>query len=86
MRVLVYGGRDFTDKQKLFDMLYEIDDLYGPIHTIIHGDARGAEKLGEQFYSTTLPFQHYYCYGSKVVNPSGNEWIIDYWNELRTNR
>lgn len=46
MRVLVCGGRDFTDVFLLADKLAK---LHGerPISTIIHGGARGADSLAE---------------------------------------
>lgn len=45
MRVLVCGGRDYNDREKVFDTL---DDIRGivPITCIIHGAAKGADTLG----------------------------------------
>ena len=37
----------------------------------------------KDFFSSTLPFTHYYDYGGKVVKPKEGQWIIDYFNELR---
>ena len=44
MRVLVCGGRDFSDSKCVKDTLDKIH-RETPIDTIIHGDARGADSL-----------------------------------------
>lgn len=46
MRILVCGGRDFEDWERLFAFL---DELVRGAHkkiVIIHGDARGADRMG----------------------------------------
>lgn len=43
MRVLICGGRDFTDSE-LFEKI--MDEYVGKITTVIHGSARGADTLG----------------------------------------
>lgn len=45
MKVLVCGGRDFSDKDKLFSSLDEVEG----ITEIIHGNASGADKLAGQW-------------------------------------
>lgn len=81
MRVLVYGGRDFADKKKLFDKLNEVDDEYGPIHTIIHGDSRGADRLGEEWAEAHNRYWYrypanWYKFG-KQAGPIRNQQMID---------
>ena len=44
MRVLVCGGRDYSDKAKLNQVLNEVHRGYR-ITTIIEGDASGADRL-----------------------------------------
>lgn len=44
MKVLVCGGRKFTDKNKLWTTLDAIR-----IHTLIHGGARGADSLADEY-------------------------------------
>lgn len=46
MRVLVCGGRDFTDREYVYETL---DAMHAktPISCIIHGDAKGADRLGK---------------------------------------
>ena len=46
MRVLVCGGRDYHDRQQVFDVL---DDLREPATHIIHGGARGADTFGRDW-------------------------------------
>lgn len=46
MKVLVYGGRAYRNRKRLFD---ELDKLHAdePIECVIHGDANGADRLGK---------------------------------------
>lgn len=44
MKILVCGGRDYTDQTQLFDTLDQVHET-APITTIIHGAARGADTL-----------------------------------------
>ena len=48
MRVLVCGGRDYTDRGAVFAAL---DELHArePIALLIHGAARGADSLGGEW-------------------------------------
>lgn len=50
MRVLVCGGRDYSDRDKVFSML---DDLHtgdkGPITLLIEGGASGADNLAQMW-------------------------------------
>lgn len=47
-RVLVCGGRDFTDRVQLYDILDRHHQTVG-INLIIHGAARGADTLAWQW-------------------------------------
>lgn len=49
MRVLVCGGRDFTNYEALAMALYMVHELRGPITTIIHGGAKGADSFAGQW-------------------------------------
>jgi hypothetical protein len=62
MRVLVCGGREYENKKELYNFLYDFcikrglkseEDEYGnwlPAGlTIIHGDARGADRLADDW-------------------------------------
>lgn len=44
MRIIVCGGRDFTDHVLMNETLDELHDRMG-IDCVIHGDARGADRM-----------------------------------------
>lgn len=46
--VLVCGGRDFNDRRYLYWILDELNKAT-PIRTIIHGAARGADRMAEDW-------------------------------------
>lgn len=46
MRVLVCGGRDYSDREHTQNTLTELHARRGPITTVIHGAARGADTEG----------------------------------------
>lgn len=43
MRLIVCGGRDFTDSDFVHNALCEIDSTRGPVTCVIHGAATGAD-------------------------------------------
>lgn len=45
MRVLVCGGRDFSDSELLYSVLTYAHKNYFEITTIIEGDAKGADRM-----------------------------------------
>lgn len=47
MRVLVCGDRNFTDRALMEEVLYKQFDTDDTV-TLIHGDARGADRLSEE--------------------------------------
>lgn len=47
-RILITGGRDFNDRVRLWALL-DILHKRDPITAIIHGAARGADRLGQQW-------------------------------------
>lgn len=52
MRILVCGGRDYSDRRKVFDTLDDIRKVL-PISCIIHGDAKGADSFGKMYVKYT---------------------------------
>jgi len=59
MKVLVCGGRDFTNFDLLERSLNTVNEAYGPL-IIIHGNARGADTLAGQYaVKYGLPLQVY---------------------------
>lgn len=51
MKVLVTGGRNFSDRVLLFKSLDEIHTEYG-FDTLIHGGAKGADSLSGEWAKT----------------------------------
>lgn len=49
MKLLVCGGRDYNDREYLERKLDEISRLFGPIHLVIDGAARGADTLAHNW-------------------------------------
>jgi predicted Rossmann-fold nucleotide-binding protein len=48
MRVLVCGGRSFTDRESLFHELHKLAEQYGHL-TVIEGGAKGADALAREW-------------------------------------
>lgn len=84
LRILVCGGRDYTDKQALFD---ELDNLVAEYHetsnggiTIISGEARGADALASQWAAVRR--HHYEGYPAdwekhgKAAGPIRNQQML----------
>lgn len=46
--VLVCGGRDYDDRQAVYDCVEWLKGFYGPELRILHGAARGADALAGQ--------------------------------------
>lgn len=58
LRVLVTGGRDWTDRNVLGEALWEAthsaDSVYEEFHmTVVHGAAKGADELAGEWCKTT---------------------------------
>lgn len=51
MRVLVCGGRDFTNQEYVTKHLWQVDTECSGISRIIHGGCRGADWLAHQWIS-----------------------------------
>lgn len=49
MKVLVCGGRDYTDKEQVFLCLDKIKQILGDDLRICHGGARGADSLAGEW-------------------------------------
>ncbi len=48
-RVIVCGGRNYTDQSRVFTTLDKIDQERGHITMIVHGNASGADALGRHW-------------------------------------
>lgn len=49
MKVLVCGGRDYSDRDKVFEVLDYINQNRSKITLLIHGAATGADALGMEW-------------------------------------
>lgn len=81
MRVLVCGGRDFSNRSWLFNVL---DDFHKELNItlIIEGGAKGADSLARDWsFGAHIPHQTYFAdwetYG-KAAGPIRNQRMLDY--------
>jgi len=80
MKVLVCGGRDFEDWERLFKTLDEVTTGQTKVH-VIHGAARGADQIGglwahrKRFAVTTYP-AYWGGYG-RAAGPIRNQFMLD---------
>lgn len=81
MRVLVCGGRDFADRDWLFAVMDKLARERGPVSTIIHGGARGADTLaGEWAASRNCPAEAYiadWASQGRAAGPIRNKRMLD---------
>lgn len=76
-RVLVCGGRDFNDVDRVRRGLLP----FGRNIVIIHGDARGADALAGSFARSEgiaeikVPAQ--WAYYGKIAGPIRNKWMLE---------
>ena len=62
LKVIIAGGRDFTDTQYAADSLVKLveDNMLPDTFTVISGNARGADKVGEYLAELwNLPLEIY---------------------------
>lgn len=78
MRVLVCGGRDFTDREWLYSVL---DSLPSKPMYVIHGGAAGADKMaGEWAKSRFIPalvFEADWKQHGRAAGPIRNQFMLD---------
>jgi hypothetical protein len=80
LRVLVFGGRDFTDRRFLFKSLDHFDSLRR-IGTVLHGAAPGADALAGEWAAERNRFVETFparwdLYG-RGAGPRRNQLMID---------
>ena len=80
MRVLVCGGRNYSDREQLFRVL---DDLHGnaPLSVLIHGAAAGADTLAGNWAESRgvpmLPFPADWHRHGRAAGPIRNMQMLD---------
>jgi len=69
MRLCVCGGRDYSDKEKVFEIL---DSLEFKITKLVCGMARGADTLGYQWaVKNNIPIEEYPAEWTKYGRGAG---------------
>lgn len=81
-RVLVCGGRDFSDRDYAFSVLDGYYDLYGrAICALIHGDAPGADQIGDAWARRhDIPVLRYpalWKIHGRAAGPIRNQQMLD---------
>lgn len=83
MRILVCGGRDYTDKEAVFRALDAVHAKLG-ITCIIHGDARGADRIGKEWALSRRinhePYPADWNNNGKRAGPIRNQQMLDEGN------
>ncbi len=78
--VLVCGGRDYNNYVIVDATLTQLDESFN-IHTIVHGDARGADRMGERWArANKVPFEAYpakWELHGKGAGPIRNQQMLD---------
>lgn len=80
MRILVCGGRDYANREVVFGVLDALKEEHGEI-TIIHGAARGADSLAQDWaWENAVPFVRYpanWLGLGKAAGPIRNQQMLD---------
>ena len=76
MRVLVCGGRDYNDAQKVYEVLCSLSPS-----TIIHGHAAGADDLADSWakanHVRVMPFSADWGVFGKSAGPIRNKQMLE---------
>jgi hypothetical protein len=82
MKLIIAGGRDFSDKQKLYE---EVAKLEG-ITEVVSGTAKGADKLGEEYAKdNNIPLKKFpadWTKHGKAAGPIRNGEMAEYGDAL----
>lgn len=81
MRVLVCGGRYFTDENAAWNAISSVEDEYGEFTEIIHGGAPGADALAGDFArrrrAKEIVFRANWKKHGPAAGPIRNQRMID---------
>lgn len=81
MKVLVCGGRDYSDRERVFEVLDQLDASCH-IGCVIQGGARGADALGdawaEERQRASATFKAPWNALGKRAGPVRNGWMLEY--------
>ena len=80
-RVLVCGGRDYSDRDHIWNTLCKLDHERGPFKVVIHGCATGADSEAMIWAQTCdrkhAPFQADWHKHGKAAGPIRNQRMLD---------
>jgi UDP-N-acetylmuramoylalanine-D-glutamate ligase len=80
MRVLVCGGRDYSNRERVFTSLDMLNSKY-PVAMVIHGAARGADSLADEWAKERgVPVERYpaqWDKHGKAAGPLRNQEMIE---------
>lgn len=78
--VLVCGGRDYDDRERLFDIL-DVAHAANPIKLLVHGGASGADDLAGQWARHRgvhwKAYPAYWQSEGKAAGPKRNQRMLD---------
>ena len=77
MRILVCGSRHLTDYEKMQEVMFQ---SFYPGDVLIHGDARGADRLSEQVAQPYIEIERYpadWEKHGKAAGPIINKQLLD---------
>jgi len=76
-------GRDICKAQKMGEWDYDEDPTFREKITDAINQKIDDSEYRDEFYASTLPFDHYYIIKGRVVRPKNGRWIIDFLTEKR---
>ena len=82
MRVLVCGGRDYTDYRAFVFAMRDVEREHGPFKTIIHGGAKGADWCAHLYATSANPreeiaFPADWKAHGRAAGPIRNQQMLD---------
>ena len=80
LRVLVCGGRNYTERARVYDLLSRINDKHG-IAIVIHGGASGADYFADEWAALLNIARHRFPAQwdkhGKAAGPIRNQAMLD---------
>lgn len=81
MRVLVCGGRDFSDETAVINALFRLEEEHGDFTEVVHGGARGADILAGKFArlrrASEIIFRANWKRDGKAAGPLRNQRMLN---------
>lgn len=85
MILMVTGGRDYADKERVYEVLDQAH-AENPIGLLIHGKAKGADKLAQQWAwehgIPEKPFPADWVQFRKAAGPIRNQEMVDFGPDI----